>query len=243
MPDFENIEAYETRERSGKRRISPVAPHSLRPIDFILRPARAGRRKRGSIPLPQPPAIDIEPIDSRDLEREFRAADRAARAESRRRHGGSLARAWKRLRRFFRSLFSFGGKRGKTVRGKGGKFKNKANGPERGRKNPRGRGGKATQARGGDGPGGKGKGPGPGGGQRPRKPRGRRKPGPDGREGSGARGAPHGSSGQRQDPPRAGASGSAAGEAGGPKKRQRRNRRNRGGGKSGGPNPPSTPAN
>ncbi|MCC5808565.1 MAG: hypothetical protein JJU00_19720 [Opitutales bacterium] len=232
MPDFENIEAYETRERSGKTRISPVAPHSLRAVDFVLRRGEA-RRRRMEIPVLEPPAATIDPIDCRDLEREFRAADRAERAESRRRHGGPLTRAWKRVRRYFRTLFSSGGT-AKTARpkGRGGKSPRADDGPPRGRKDRRTRGGKGGQGRTGGGPGGKGDsprtdGPRTDGGKRPRRPRGRRKGGPDGQGGGGGQGPAQASA------PRSGGPGEGSGGDGQAQKKRRRNRRNRGGGGGG----------
>ncbi len=223
MPDFENIEAYETRERSGKTRISPVAPHSLRPVDYILRPG--ARRQRTEIPILQPPPTDFKPIDSRDLEREFRAADRAERTESRRRHGGPLTRAWKRLRRYLRTLFSFGGKtKNQRAKGKGGKPARAERGSRGDRKDRRARGGKGGPAGGGSGPGGGAD----GGKQRPRKPRGRRKGGPDAPGGTGR--------GRAQAPAdKGGGAGNSPGGDGGPPKKRRRNRRNRGSGGGGNP--------
>jgi hypothetical protein len=241
MPEFENIEAYETQERSGKTRISPVAPHSLRPVDFILRPGEANRRRRTEIPVLQPPPITIDPIDSRDLEREFRAADRAERAESRRRHGGPLTRAWKRLRRYFRTLFS-SSRKTETPRpkGKGGKPSRGDGGPRGGRKDRRTRGGKGGPS----GTGGGG-GPGDGGKQRPRRPRGRRKGGPDGPGGGGGgRGPAEQAPAAKGGGPRGGPGEGPGKDGGGPKKR-RRNRRNRGGGggNPGGQGPSSNPGN
>ena len=103
MPEFENLEPYESRERSGRSRITPVAPHTLPASDYVPQsdPGRRSRRKDAQSLQPAP--IKITPLDSRDMERAFRKADRAERAERRRRKGSLLQRLLARLRAFFGS--------------------------------------------------------------------------------------------------------------------------------------------
>lgn len=74
MPEFENIEKYESRSKNGESRINPIAPHSLQAVEYspggknrTLKP----REKPRSLPKPE-----IEPVDIRQMEKEFRAAAR-----------------------------------------------------------------------------------------------------------------------------------------------------------------------
>jgi hypothetical protein len=113
MPEFENIEQYESRNKDGKPRISPIAPHSLQAVEYS-----PGGKNRTPKPrakarsLPQP---EIEPVDIRQMEKEFRAA---ARKEQ-----GSIftiiANFWKNFIRWMKKKRRSGKKR-PDVRGRGG---------------------------------------------------------------------------------------------------------------------------
>ncbi|MCD8481491.1 MAG: hypothetical protein LR015_01720 [Verrucomicrobia bacterium] len=105
MPEFENIEQFETK---GKRRtIPPIAPHSSSAGEFRPR-RRPGmpRLTNFSSTLPDPKAVTIEPIKAEDLEREYQRADKLLRSrETDRTPSTSLGKKvkawWRRVKRWW----------------------------------------------------------------------------------------------------------------------------------------------
>ncbi len=102
MPEFENLEPYESREGSGKSRITPVAPHTLPASEYVPQSDSRRKARRRDAPTLQPAPTKITPIDSRDMERAFRKADRADRAQRRKRKGSLLQQLVARIRAFFK---------------------------------------------------------------------------------------------------------------------------------------------
>lgn len=129
MPDFENIDQYETvNPRSGKPRIVPIAPHSMQAVDY-----RPRQRKEVPKSLPKPESefksVEIEPVSIKQMEKEFR---QAARAEARRRPDRGFSGWLKRLRTFLLSLVKPAKKRAR--KGPPQKAPSRHAGPDRGRK-------------------------------------------------------------------------------------------------------------
>lgn len=101
MPDFENIDQYETvNPRSGKARIVPIAPHSMQALDY-----RPHQRKEHLKPLRESESefksVEIEPVSIKQMEKEFR---QATRSEARRRPDRGFSGWLRRLRQFLLSL-------------------------------------------------------------------------------------------------------------------------------------------
>lgn len=78
MPNFENIEQYESVDaKSGDRRILPIAPHSTHPVEY--RPNHNRPAARPTVKAPKGLAkVTIEPVSIEQMEREFKLAARAA---------------------------------------------------------------------------------------------------------------------------------------------------------------------
>lgn len=74
MPEFENLEKYACKSKDGKMSVSPIAPHSLQAVDYT--PGRRGRATEPREKLKPLPDATIEPVDIRQMEREFRKASR-----------------------------------------------------------------------------------------------------------------------------------------------------------------------
>ena len=129
MPDFENIDQYETvNPRSGKARIVPIAPHSMQAVNY-----RPQQRKEASKPIPKPESefksVEIEPVSIKQMEKEFRQASRSqARRHPKRGFSGWL----KRLRKFLLSVLKPAKK--KARRGPGQKSHSRNPRPDRSRK-------------------------------------------------------------------------------------------------------------
>ena len=83
MPHFENIDSYEsTHPETGEKRIVPVAPHSLQASEY--RPRK--REQKASKPAETAPVfqeVTFEPVNLRQMEREFKQAGRAERKSNR----------------------------------------------------------------------------------------------------------------------------------------------------------------
>lgn len=100
MPEFENLENYQSRRDDGTVRISPIAPHSLQAVDYVLRaPKRDENRRHNNVPVV--PKTDITPIDIRKMEKQFRQAYKKDRPSL----GKRLVRSIRRLSAKLRSLF------------------------------------------------------------------------------------------------------------------------------------------
>lgn len=223
MPHFENIDQYEAKGPGAKkRRIIPIAPHSLQATDY--RPDRSRKPAAAATRKPAYPEVDIEPISVKQMEKEYR---QASRAENRRRKDRGFGALFKRFRRWLASLLS----KGKAPAKKASRRKGPANGKGRSAK----AGGSRRQATSKD-------------GAQDSAPRTRdSRRGPRGKSPRGPRG-PKGKAPQKDTAPAKGPPGEAAGDAKKSGQRKRRNRRPRnrqqGDGQqknnSGNQNPPSS---
>lgn len=102
MPQFENLDPFINPGKPDKPRFTPIAPHSSSRMDYRPR-NRPERRSPAKKPKGlQPAPIEFEVVDSREMERAFRKADRALRKEQRASQPGPLRRLLKRLRRWWR---------------------------------------------------------------------------------------------------------------------------------------------
>jgi len=95
MPKFENLDPYEVPSKSGKTRITPIAPHSTSGFDYSPVKRQSTRHTKQPDPL-RTRHIEVEPIDIGKMEKEFKIADRKAK-----RRQGSI---WKRWRKSLRKL-------------------------------------------------------------------------------------------------------------------------------------------
>jgi translation initiation factor IF-2 len=77
MPNFENLEKYETTDpKSQERRMVPIAPHSMQAIDY--RPMRQAAARPKPAPKPAFKPVAFEPVSVEQMEREFRQAGRSS---------------------------------------------------------------------------------------------------------------------------------------------------------------------
>lgn len=141
MPEFENLENYESRQPDGSVRVSPIAPHSLQPVEYTPNSRPRGRDHKATIP--KVPETRIEPVDIRQMEKEFRQANRENRPSLGRRLRRSLERLKRSLGKWFKRSTKPNSKR---RRPQGGKkhLDNKANQQASPSSNNAGGGGKPT---------------------------------------------------------------------------------------------------
>ncbi|KAF0096325.1 MAG: hypothetical protein E1N59_292 [Puniceicoccaceae bacterium 5H] len=94
MPEFENLDRYLERDPDGRFHVTPVAPHSIPAVDYIPHEtARNAAHNGHEKALKVPEAQGVSLLDSRQLERDFRLADRSTPV----RHSG-LKGGWIQLR-------------------------------------------------------------------------------------------------------------------------------------------------
>lgn len=113
MPEFENFENYHSRRPDGSVKVSPIAPHSLQPVEYT--PNSARRTERSKSVVPKVPKTNIEPVDIRQMEKEFRQANRENRPSFSSRLRAGIERLKRRLAKWFKSSKA---KRGKPTAGK-----------------------------------------------------------------------------------------------------------------------------
>lgn len=102
MPHFENIEQYESLDpKSGRRRIVPIAPHSMQAADYRPRHREQARKRLKEETNPSFPEVEVSPISISQMEKEFRQAAKADEKRKRARR----PKGWRpRLRRLLKAL-------------------------------------------------------------------------------------------------------------------------------------------
>ena len=98
MPEFENLKPYEQPDAAPGQRVLPVAPHASRTGEFRPRPRQ---RRVATAPTLSPAPVEVrDPVEAGEMERAYRAAERAERAAERKRgirRPGPLTRWWRQL--------------------------------------------------------------------------------------------------------------------------------------------------
>lgn len=69
MPEFENVDAFVTKNAQGQERMTPVAPHSYVPMEYS--PRRSGRSLGHTEVTLAPPAVSVSLLDPKDLEKAY----------------------------------------------------------------------------------------------------------------------------------------------------------------------------
>ena len=99
MPHFENIDELESgNQRSGRKEVIPIAPHSLQSSDYRpnkKRPSTSNQEKETRSEFPQ---VEVEPVSAAQMEKEFRIAGR------KRKHSVSRLSWKRRLIQWFHGL-------------------------------------------------------------------------------------------------------------------------------------------
>jgi hypothetical protein len=134
MPDFENIEQYETTDpHTGKKRVIPIAPHSYPPSTYRPR-KRARSVDRDENQLPPLKKADFEVVSVEQMEREFRRSASTLTREPR----NPLTDFWKWILSWFKpKQAKKKGPKGKTEGAGRARNNRSRSGSNRGAKQPR----------------------------------------------------------------------------------------------------------